>query len=138
MSQLEKAFKKFYKAHQITKTKNILDMWHNKNYTFDTGNFAPKCVCSIFEMIGKPWSESALHSRKGHEQCYYVKQDMAVNFGSQYNYFTAQDEARKKLQYSHYSSCGCPCEGCFQFCIERYFNQRGGIKLRTKKKKSSL
>lgn len=136
--KLQEALIKFYKAHQITKNKNILDMHLNKDYSFNTGDFAPKCVCSVFEITDKPWSESAVKSKKGQEQCFYTRQDLKVYFGAHFDFFMNQEIANKGINENINLSCVCPCDACFKFCIERYFNMRGGIKLKTKKKKSLL
>lgn len=112
--KLEKALDKYYKAHQISKNNNLIDMFLNKTYFTkkDELDCSIKCINKIFDVINEKWPQQALSSSSHSEKCFYTRKFLENQFGS-----SAQE-------------CNGKCYKCYNFCIQRYFKNGGGIKLR--------
>lgn len=116
-TKFDEAVEKFYKAHQLSKTVNLLKMYlYNMNFTTDNLP-GSKCVCKVFEIEGEPWDKKVLTSCKS-DMCFYTKKALKGHFGTLAN----------DLDHN------ADCYKCYQFCKNRYFKHRGDIKLRTKKR----
>lgn len=111
---------KYYNAHQISKTKNLINIYLSEQ-DFPSGNANyPKCIWRYFRINEVPWTKQVVNASNQQDACFFVKKAIFENFG----------DIAKDL------SGNCDCEKCFNFCTNRYFRKSGGISLAIKKRKS--
>lgn len=111
---------KYYNAHQISKTKNLIDIYLS-GQEFPSGNANyPKCIWKYFKLEDVPWARQITNASNLQDACFFVKKTIFENFGG----------------IARNLSGNCDCNKCFNFCTHRYFMKSGGISLVTKKKKS--
>lgn len=119
--KLYKSLTKFYKAHQISKTKNLIDLYLGKQEYPQDNAYYPKCVWKHFDINGTPWPKQITGATSNSDTCFFVKKMVKDRFGS-----IADDFGNN-----------CACCKCFKFFNDRYFMKSGDVSLASKKKKKS-
>ena len=110
--RLQKALDAFYKMHQISKKNNILLMYLNdKTESYS----ALRCVCDYFNIDGHEWPKQT-NAQDKKSKCYYARNALSDSFGEEFQ-------------------CNESCKSCYKFCINKYIQGGGEIKLKKRTKR---
>ena len=111
--------KKYYNAHQISKSVNIIDIALSDYET--AGNIIPlKCICNFLEP-NDGWNRSVKNSTTDVEKCHYCMQQLSQAFPD----YNAGEQATTP------SANNYQCKRCYFYCCKKYVND-GAMRLNKK------
>lgn len=113
MYKLERILEKYYTAHQISKTVNLLDI---ADPGFNTNKInITQCICNILEPK-TGWDRYVLTTTSKNDKCYFCCQQFAQMY-SDFPVF--------KNPQSH-------CAECYKFLCAKYIEKNSKLKLTSK------
>ena len=109
-------FRKYYDAHQISKSVNILDV---ARLEYPNKNVIPiKCISSFLEPV-EGWDRGVRNASTEIERCHYCMAQLKKNFPDYNVGEKATEPMAKNIQ----------CQNCYIYCCKKYMRGNGAMKL---------
>ena len=125
MNALNEIVEKYYLAHQISKSINILDLAKRDK---PDSNIKPlKCICGFLEP-SEGWDKNVSRTSSDGEKCYHCSKQLSEKFS---------DYVTLKKGISLPGPDNEQCKYCYWFCARKYISESDTVRLNKKFIKAS-